>query len=140
MQTKLWLPVFTSVLLALVAAASHAEPDKEQTCLVCHNVMDEIEAGHEDCASCHGDSERHTQRQPGGPWPLPAVTFDSDTPVVESNQQCTDCHEMTADVLDKQPPMQQSYHHTGMRRNLSCVGCHQGIAHGLPDWVIETRD
>ena len=138
--------------LAVLAADDYAGAE---SCLDCHNNMpaaasihDEAFAGigkhllpegREDyrCEACHGPSGTHARRQSGGPWRLPPAVFHDQHEVTAGNAMCSGCHSESMEGLG---PHAQSFHATARRNELSCSRCHGGVAHGLPDWVVELRE
>ena len=51
------------------------------------------------------------------------------------SRECRNCHDWTAMDLEKQPPRAAREHARGFDQGQTCIECHQGIAHKLPeDW------
>lgn len=47
--------------------------------------------------------------------------------------ECRQCHTFTEDVLAKQKPFAAKLHRGRLQEGLTCIDCHQGIAHKLPE-------
>ena len=118
--------LLASLLWSISFAQDHADPGASEfagaeRCLVCHNNMGdqhsvhlaELEKtgveGHRGmplggaapfhCEACHGPAAQHAERQQGGPWVLPPVSFaDSD-----ANPACLECHARQFPDLGKRP-------------------------------------
>ena len=129
------------VVLIPVGADAMDEYVGAEKCFVCHNNMpngasvhDEKLAGSDShCETCHGPSKAHAQRQSGGPWQLPPVRFGGQDEVMSKNAMCLDCH---LDAMQNLGPHAQAFHAAGERNGLGCNRCHGGVAHGLPEWVV----
>jgi nitrate/TMAO reductase-like tetraheme cytochrome c subunit len=53
---------------------------------------------------------------------------------------CLDCHLQDAETLASQSRKARDFHKTAIKNNLSCLRCHSGVAHGVPDWVAAIRE
>jgi len=53
--------------------------------------------------------------------------------------QCLNCHQQDTETLALQTPKARDFHKTTIKNNLSCLRCHGGVAHGVPDWIAEIR-
>ena len=142
-----------AILITNAAAWATGDFAGSASCLVCHNNMPAIASVHDEafaasgkhllpegrevyrCEACHGPSIAHAQRQSGGPWQLPPVSFGGQD-VSDGNAMCSACH---ADTMDGLGPHARSFHATAERNGLACIRCHGGVAHGLPDWVSDLR-
>jgi len=111
------------------------------------------------CASCHlPDPEEHWFRYVGmkmivsldviteirgtvdapadyeahrGPWAKKVWTEYREN----GSEFCMHCHEFDHMVVDDQPRMAQNRHSKAQERGQTCIDCHQGIVHRLPeDW------
>ena len=49
------------------------------------------------------------------------------------SRECRYCHNRDAMQADKQKPMAQRQHAQAVTRGMTCIECHQGIAHNLPE-------
>ena len=148
---KAGLILLLPLCLAINTVAKAGEVTTAQQCMVCHNLMDDNGAVHQlafdgsrreleqehRCEACHGASAAHAARQLGGPWVMPLFNFEPGAPVNESNQACLDCHEKEMPGLEEKALI---FHQAGKANDLSCMRCHGGVAHGLPDWVVEMRE
>ncbi len=149
------LRVLTIVLLVIVnapAAVYAGDYAGSASCLVCHNNMPAEASVHDSalsgsakhllpegddafrCEACHGPSKAHAQRQSGGPWQLPPAVFSNGHDPTVGNALCSGCHAVAMEGLDAHA---QSFHAAAERNELGCNRCHGGVAHGLPDWVVE---
>ena len=52
---------------------------------------------------------------------------------------CVDCHQQNEAALALQSPKAMGFHKAGENNNISCVSCHRGVAHGLPDQIENIR-
>ncbi len=126
-----------------------------EQCRVCHNNMSGMVGRHDEvftgegkhllpggneeyrCEACHGPSGSHARRQSGGPWQLPPAVFSSEQGVAIGNAMCSECHAEAMKNLDSHA---RTFHATAQRNELSCNRCHRGVAHGLPQWVVDLRE
>jgi cytochrome c-type protein NapC len=46
--------------------------------------------------------------------------------------ECRSCHTQSAMAFAKQPPMAASSHQSMAKDGMTCIDCHQGVAHTLP--------
>lgn len=53
------------------------------------------------------------------------------------SQACRNCHNIEKMVLDDQKQRARRQHETAMRDNMTCIDCHKGIAHHLPDGMTD---
>ncbi len=49
------------------------------------------------------------------------------------SRECRSCHSFTAMAVDKQNADAQKMHPTALKEGETCISCHKGIAHTLPD-------
>ena len=49
------------------------------------------------------------------------------------SQECRNCHQRDHMAFDKQIPVAQKIHQLGELSGNTCIDCHQGIAHELPE-------
>ncbi len=56
---------------------------------------------------------------------------------MESNdsRECRNCHDTSTWDLAEQSPRAQEFHSTSMTRGKTCISCHKGVAHVLPQGV-----
>ena len=52
---------------------------------------------------------------------------------------CIDCHQLDAETIARQSRKARGFHKTTIKNNLSCLRCHRGVAHGVPDWVADIK-
>ena len=143
-----------AMILALSIATVHAADNLvgAERCLECHNNMPRSSSVHDKaltgsarhllpggdqeyrCEACHGPSGAHAQRQSGGDWQLPPATFRGRNEVAIGNNVCSGCHAETMKDLGAHA---KSFHAAAERNELGCDRCHGGVAHGLPDLIIE---
>ncbi len=143
------------VLVSIVGTSAALEANDyagSSACVVCHNNMPAAASVHDEafagsakgllpkgneayhCEACHGPSKAHAQRQSGGPWRLPPAVFSNGHDATVGNAMCSGCHAVAMEGLDAHA---RSFHATAERNELGCNRCHGGVAHGLPDWVVE---
>lgn len=53
------------------------------------------------------------------------------------SRECRNCHSFEAMDLDAQPGMAKRKHSAAMENGKTCVDCHQGITHHLPEGMAE---
>ena len=46
---------------------------------------------------------------------------------------CRHCHTITADTVAKQKSAAQKMHRMALERKSTCIDCHKGVAHRLPE-------
>lgn len=57
------------------------------------------------------------------------------------SRECRNCHDSESMLVRKQRPAARKKHETMKTENLTCIECHQGIAHELPDgWDEPEKD
>jgi len=49
------------------------------------------------------------------------------------SRECRNCHSFSAMLLDEQDRFAKRKHEQGFEKGETCIDCHQGIAHKLPD-------
>ena len=121
--------------------------DVESTaCVDCHGVHAELDpvlslaTQSSVCYDCHEDKQRAEQAD---------VTLH----IIENDQVscsschdphagldvtlCTNCHQQDAETFARQSRKARGFHKTTIKNNLSCLRCHRGVAHGVPDWVAD---
>ena len=49
------------------------------------------------------------------------------------SRECRNCHNYTFMNMEKQDPMNAEIHAEGLEAGLTCIECHKGIAHKLPE-------
>jgi cytochrome c-type protein NapC len=54
-----------------------------------------------------------------------------------NSRECRDCHRFTPAILDKQSAKARQYHDGPLARGKTCIDCHKGNAHKLPDGIEE---
>lgn len=116
------------------------ETQTADECLSCHNADNMLvifETAHgqqvdpnspmanQQCESCHGTSDTHSDRQLGSGAHKPKISFDRDSSASNMNQPCLTCHEKGS-----MPLWQDSAHD---RDEVSCINCHN--IHTLNDPV-----
>ena len=125
------------------------EHHKEQvSCVSCHTIHDEHDVllDHTQtamtCLECHDTrvAEQHTEG-------LHLIQSDEVTctdchnPHAKlSGDLCITCHEQDKETLASQSAKAQEFHQASIDEELSCLECHRGVAHGVPDWVRELQD
>jgi cytochrome c-type protein NapC len=50
-----------------------------------------------------------------------------------NSRECRNCHTYAGMALDSQDHFAKRKHERAMKKNETCIDCHQGIAHKLPD-------
>jgi DmsE family decaheme c-type cytochrome len=88
-------------------------------------------AGKHECETCHGPSKDHMKKLADGTRPSPAITFDHETPVEDSNAVCLSCHADGA-----------RFHWPGSTHDaeaVACVDCHDVHAANDPVLALETQ-
>ena len=153
MSMAMTMALLLSGLAVAAEEYSPAEFAGVERCLECHSLVSEHESphlsgSHSDgnremqtlgaaeafrCEACHGPSATHAERQHGAPWILPPVSF-SGPDKEPAKAACLECHASEMKELDASA---QEFHATARRNELTCSRCHGGVAHGLPDWVVE---
>lgn len=146
------LLIALTVMLSAPAALTADDYAGSARCVDCHNNMPAAASVHDQalsgsaidllpegneayhCEACHGPSKSHAQRQSGGAWRLPPAAFNSGHDVTVGNALCSVCHAEGMADLDAHA---RSFHATAEKNVLGCNRCHGGVAHGLPDWVVE---
>jgi cytochrome c-type protein NapC len=53
------------------------------------------------------------------------------------SRECRYCHDQTKWVLSKQSEKAQEYHAPALANGKTCIDCHKGIAHELPQGIVE---
>ncbi len=53
------------------------------------------------------------------------------------SRECRNCHQFSAMDLRKQRPAAARKHREGQRRGQTCIDCHKGIAHQLPEAFLD---
>lgn len=56
------------------------------------------------------------------------------------SRECRNCHAFTAMEKEKQRPRAQKRHAEAQQQGLTCIDCHKGVAHLLPDDYDENVD
>jgi hypothetical protein len=56
------------------------------------------------------------------------------------SRECRNCHSFTAMEKQKQRPKAQQRHAEAQQKGMTCIDCHKGIAHLLPDEYDESVD
>ena len=56
------------------------------------------------------------------------------------SQECRNCHSFAAMDIDKQQRRAQRLHREAPEANETCIDCHQGVAHTLPDGWEDAYD
>jgi len=51
--------------------------------------------------------------------------------------ECRNCHTMEAMNTEKQTPRARRMHEQAVRNNETCIACHKGVAHNLPEGMTE---
>lgn len=91
------------------------------------------------CASCHEGILGEAQRS--SPHPVAAAEVscaDCHNPHEPmSDASCVACHGMGAEDLAKQSPRAREFHTNAQRKRVACGECHKGLAHGLPEGVVQ---
>jgi trimethylamine-N-oxide reductase cytochrome c-type subunit TorC len=62
-----------------------------------------------------------------------------DQMAANDSQECRNCHSFQAMDFAKQRPNSAKQMHAAAERNETCIGCHKGIAHRLPDMTQGIR-
>ena len=102
-------PLLDHTKSALICVNCHEDKRAQQHIKGLHVIED----GKVSCTDCHN----------------PHAKLDA--------QLCIDCHHQDKETLAKQSSKAQSFHATMIEKNLSCLKCHSGVAHGVPSWVEE---
>ena len=50
-----------------------------------------------------------------------------------NSENCQHCHAFTPEVVSKQKDFVQPMHQQFLSKAMTCIDCHKGIAHRLPD-------
>ena len=53
--------------------------------------------------------------------------------------ECRNCHELSSMDSRKQSPFAASAHETANNEGLTCIDCHKGIAHELPEAFLDAE-
>lgn len=53
------------------------------------------------------------------------------------SRECRSCHDTESWVLSEQSEKAQEFHGTSMTRGKTCIDCHKGVAHVLPEGIEE---
>lgn len=53
---------------------------------------------------------------------------------------CINCHQQDTETFARQSPKARVFHTTTIKNNLSCLRCHNGVAHGVPGWVADIKE
>ncbi|MFQ5765020.1 MAG: NapC/NirT family cytochrome c [Rhodospirillales bacterium] len=56
------------------------------------------------------------------------------------SHECRNCHSFAAMDIEKQPRRAQRFHREAPANNETCIDCHQGISHKLPDGWEDAYD
>lgn len=56
------------------------------------------------------------------------------------SHECRNCHTFAAMDIDKQQRRAQRFHREAPKNNETCIDCHQGVAHKLPDGWEDAYD
>ena len=54
-----------------------------------------------------------------------------------NSTRCLDCHVHTPEMVSKQSEKAQEYHAPALSNGKTCIDCHKGIAHKLPQGIGE---
>ncbi len=55
------------------------------------------------------------------------------------SRECRNCHSEQAMALREQDPVAAEQHRLAMQRHQTCIDCHKGIAHRLPEAFLESE-
>jgi predicted CXXCH cytochrome family protein len=140
-QNQACLRCHESIASEVKAGAMHKE--SELSCASCHTMHTQNDPllDHSQtaliCVNCH--TEKQPQQQVKGLHLIEngrVTCLDCHNPHAKLNDAtCTHCHEQDTKTLSTQSPKAQEFHRTTRDKNLSCLKCHSGVAHGVPDWV-----
>lgn len=113
-------------------------------CVDCHGVHAEVDpvmsmaSQSGVCYDCHGE-QNQLVKEVGPPQVLEHSEINcSDCHNVHAGLnelRCVDCHQQDDAALAIQPPKAAGFHNTGTKNNISCMSCHRGVAHALPDLI-----
>lgn len=121
---------------------------KGTACVDCHGVHAELDpvmslaTRSSVCFDCHEDINQPEQVEQA----LHIIENDEvscsschDPHAGPETVLCTNCHLQGDESIASQSLKAQDFHKTTIKNNLSCLRCHRGVAHGVPDWVAELR-
>ena len=119
----------------------------ELSCSNCHTIHREEDPVFDDvkatsaCLNCHKDKSM-SQHVKG----LHVIEsgkvgcIDCHNPHAKLDTSlCVSCHRQDQRTLARQSDKAQSFHTTAAENNLSCLKCHNGVAHGVPAWVEDMK-
>ena len=122
---------------------------KGMACVDCHAVHAEqdpvlaFETQFVVCYDCHQDMQRGEQAD----VTLHMIENDQvscsachDPHAGSDVMLCLNCHQQDTETFARQSPKARVFHTTTIKNNLSCLRCHSGVAHGVPDWVADIKE
>ena len=56
------------------------------------------------------------------------------------SRECRNCHHFQSMDYDRQEPRSSERHEQAQEQGLTCIDCHKGIAHHLPDEYDPEKD
>jgi len=134
------------MVFGLFSAVSATDVSKNDKCATCHVKQAQdyeqsvhyinrsgVQAG---CANCHAGKKHKDENSTDTNVKTPRI----DMAVSEwkrlaenSSKECKTCHTPMAMDYRKQEPRSVARHEEGFEDNDSCVRCHKGISHHLPN-------
>ncbi len=119
----------------------------ELSCADCHTIhaesdplLDNLKSAFT-CIGCHEDKD--VQQHITGLHLIDIGTVsctDCHNPHAKLDTAlCVDCHAQDQQTLAAQSSKAQSFHATMIEKNMSCLACHSGVAHGVSSWVEEIQ-
>jgi cytochrome c-type protein NapC len=52
------------------------------------------------------------------------------------SRNCRTCHQFTSEIIAKQKPSARPLHQQALEGKATCIDCHKGVAHNLPEGVV----
>lgn len=117
--------------------------EDELTCVSCHTIHKENDPllDHTTtsliCIGCHDDKRPKQHIKGLHLIEVGKVTcVDCHDPHVKrQTASCTNCHKQDEETFAQESPKAQRFHRKAVKKNLSCLKCHNGVSHGVPSWV-----
>lgn len=53
------------------------------------------------------------------------------------SRECRECHDQSKWELDQQSEKARKFHSTALSKGKTCIDCHKGLAHKLPEGIVE---
>ena len=114
-------------------ATCHVDQAKEYEQSVHYINRSGVQAG---CTNCHAGmkhkDEKSTDTKVAKPR-LDMAVSEWKRLAANTSKECKTCHKPMAMDYKKQEPRSVARHEEGFEENDSCVRCHKGISHHLPD-------